>query len=175
MQKCIAKSCEDLCEGSFCHYHDEVLCKHILKNGKRCAQSRRFGQQYNNMCGIHWKLYPLSESEMQQHQREHEENLKKEEEELQEKIKKIWDESAERMKRSREEHEERMKRQREEFQGRREEFAKAKKKKPNSVLEAEGIFSNDDFKKWARNHHPDKGGDTKLFQEVSFLVRQKMW
>lgn len=42
----------------------------------------------------------------------------------------------------------------------------------NKILET--INSKKDLKEWARKNHPDKGGDTKIFQEVYDMAEKKL-
>jgi hypothetical protein len=43
--------------------------------------------------------------------------------------------------------------------------------KSKNILDIHNIKSKKDFRKWASTNHPDKGGDTKIFQEVNEAVR----
>ena len=149
------------------HYDDESYCTEMLKNGKRCTKWKRHGEQYNGKCGTHWKKYPLGESRQDRVNREHEETLRKMQEEHDIKMQKIKDDSKKR----KDEHDIEMKKIEDARQKRRQKEEMIQQNQ--DILTKLNIKSHKDFKIWASKGHPDKGGDLKVFQDVSYEVRKK--
>lgn len=43
----------------------------------------------------------------------------------------------------------------------------------DDILIKHKIYSKKDYKEWSKRNHPDKGGDTRIFTEVTNLVRDR--
>ena len=151
----------------FCDYHDSVLCSEIRKNGKRCTCQQNKYYVNNTRCTKHMKKYPMGETCVEKKMRENEQMVAQLLKETDEKDR-IYQEKMRQYEEKVKKHAEFMKQQKEKarHENRQINFDKS------FLLKSNGITDNVSYKAWIKINHPDKGGDTKLFQEIMCEIQK---